>query len=401
MLARGRPGLGSPPGGRRPRVALVAHEVHDDGGMERALAELVRRGCTEVDFVVVSATLAPELRRLADWRHVPVPSRPFALKFLAFFLLAAARLPRRRVDLVHTMGAIIPRSVDVASVQFCHAAFRSAEGALAPREAPVLRRINTSLVRLLSLVAERRTYRPGAGRVLAAASRGVARELERNYPGVPVTVVPNGVDCDRFAPDADVRRRVRAAEAVPEDDIVALFVGGDWDRKGLRVVIEALAIAVKRVPTLRLWVVGRGDSERFRALAARLGVAHRVEFFGPRSDTERFYRAADVFVFPTRYEAFPLVALEAAAAGLPLVATPVNGVEELLEGGEAGIAVERLPAAVADALVQLATRPDERARMGHAARRRATAFTWEDSVRRTLGLYDRLLATARSVKETA
>jgi glycosyltransferase involved in cell wall biosynthesis len=126
-----------------------------------------------------------------------------------------------------------------------------------------------------------------------------------------------------------------------------------------------------------------------------------VEFFGPRSDTERFYRAADVFVFPTRYEAFPLVALEAAAAGLPLVATPVNGVEELLEDGEAGIAVERLPAAVADALVRLATRPDERARMGHAARRRATAFTWEDSVRRTLGLYDRLLATARSVKEAA
>jgi UDP-glucose:(heptosyl)LPS alpha-1,3-glucosyltransferase len=401
VLARGRLGLERPPGGRRPRVALVAHEVHDVGGMEHALAELVRGGHDEVDFVVVSATLAPELRRLVDWRRVPVPRRPFPLKFLVFFLLAEARLPRRAVDLVHTMGAIIPGSVDLASVQFCHAAFRSAEGALAPREAPLLRRINTSLVRLLSLAAERRTYRPGTRRVLAAASRGVARELERHYPGVPVTVVPNGVDCDRFAPDPDARRRVRAAEAVPDDDIVALFVGGDWDRKGLRVVIEALAVAVRRAPTLRLWVVGHGDRKRFHALAARRRVANRVEFFGPRSDTERFYRAADVFVFPTRYEAFPLVALEAAAAGLPLVATPVNGVEELFEGGEGGIAVERSPDAVADALVALAARPDERARMGHAARERATALTWENSVRRTLELYDGLLASARAGKEAA
>jgi glycosyltransferase involved in cell wall biosynthesis len=367
--------------------------------MEHALAELVRGGHAEVDFVVVSATLAPELRRLVHWRRVPVPRRPFPLKFLVFFLLAGARLPRRGVDLVHTMGAIVPGVLDVASVQFCHAAFRAAEGALAPQEAPLARRINTSLVRALSLGAERWTYRPRRSRVLAAVSRGTARELKRHYPGVAVVVIPNGVDCERFAPDPERRRQVRAAQSVGDEEVVALFVGGDWHRKGLGVTIEALAIAAERAPSLRLWVVGQGDEERFRALATGLGVGGRVAFLGRRRDTERFYQASDLFVLPTRYEAFPLVALEAAASGLPLVATPVNGVEELLVDGEAGIAVERSPDAVAEALVELATRSDDRARMADAARRRATAFTWEESVRGTLALYDRLLAQPSPVKE--
>ena len=198
--------------------------------MERVLAELVRGGGSEIDFVVVSATLSQELRRLVEWRRVPVPRRPYPLKFVLFFVLAGLRLLRRDADLVHSVGAIVPNRVDVAAVHFCHAGFRVAEGALAPRDAPLLRRLNTSLVRLLSLGAERWTYRPGRCRVLAAVSRGTARELERHYPGVAVVVISNGVDCERFAPDPERRRQVRAAQSVGDEGVVALFVGGDWDR---------------------------------------------------------------------------------------------------------------------------------------------------------------------------
>ena len=96
---------------------------------------------------------------------------------------------------------------------------------------------------------------------------------------------------------------------------MCLFVGGDWDRKGLGVAIEAVSLVRQRTP-IRLWVVGRGESGRFEQLAERLGVGDHVRFFGPRADTERFYQAADIFVLPTEYETFSLVAYEAAASSL-------------------------------------------------------------------------------------
>ena len=87
-------------------------------------------------------------------------------------------------------------------------------------------------------------------------------------------------------------------------------------------------------------MVGAGDAARIEALAGRHGVAGRLRLLGRRADVERWYQAADLFVFPTAYEAFPLVGLEAAASALPLVATAVNGIEDLVQDGDAGLLVE-------------------------------------------------------------
>ena len=119
-------------GGLRPRLALVAHGVHDHGGMERALAELVRRARREVDFVVVSPTLADDLQREVDWVRVRTPRRPYVLRFLVFFVVAGLRLRRVRADLRQSEGAIVPNRVDVATVQFCHAGYVASTGSLAP-----------------------------------------------------------------------------------------------------------------------------------------------------------------------------------------------------------------------------------------------------------------------------
>ena len=377
--------------GRRSRVALVAHDVHDHGGMEKALAELIRHGHTRVRFVVVSRRLAPDLRPLVDWRRVLVPARPFPLKFSLFFLLAAARLLRVRADLVHTMGAIVPGRAELATVQFCHAAFRELAATPSSRDS-LARRLNRKISTALSLAAERRLYRPHRAKTLAAVSRGVAGELRSYYPNVPVVLTPNGVDTDRFRPNPEERRRCRLEQRVGSDEVVALFLGGDWGRKGVAIAIEGIARAQKKFDApLRLWIVGRGDAPYYGRIAAIKGVSDRVTFFGPRSDPERFFQAADVFVFPTLYEAFPLAVLEAAACGLPLVVTAVNGVEELIsKGGESGIVVERTPESVAKALVRLAGSPCLRAELGHAARQSAQEFTWPRTVESVLETYSAL-----------
>ncbi len=378
-------------GDGRPRVALVAHGVHDDGGMERACAELIRHAHDEFSFTVVSAELDPALRSLVDrWVRIRVPMRPIPLKFVAFFLRAGLALRRLDVDLVHTVGAIVPNRVDVAAVHFCHAGHRASTGHLAPVGARPSRRLNTTIARALAVMAERWCYRPARLRSFAAVSGGVAEELRSHYPGVPVALTPNGIDLDRFRPDAAERDRTRAQYDVPPGQVVALFVGGDWNRKGLDLAIDAIAKSRADGTEVLLWVVGPGDEARFQARADALGVGDAVVFFGRRSDTERFYRAADVFVLPSEYETFSIVCFEAAASGLPVVAPPLHGVSDLIGDGAAGTVVERNADSVAAALVALAD-PATRARLGTEARRRAQQYTWEGSARSVLGLYRSLL----------
>jgi UDP-glucose:(heptosyl)LPS alpha-1,3-glucosyltransferase len=377
-LARATPGaVRRTTSRRKPRVALVTHGVHDDGGMERALAELVRRVRHEVDFAVLSPTLADDLRPYVDWVRVRTPHRPYALRFLVFFLVAGLRLRRIRSDLRQSEGAIVPNRVDVVSVHFCHAGYHAATGHLAPPEAPLARRVNTAVSRLVSLLAERWSYRRGRVRVFAAVSADIGRELETHFAVAPVVVTPNGVDRDRFRPDDRARAELREACGVTPDEMVALFVGGDWDRKGLAVAIAGLAEAKRAGANVVLWVVGDGDERRFADEARRWGVADRVRFFGFRKDSERFCQAADVFVLPTLYEAHPLSPHEAAACGLPVVVTRVNGVDELVGDGDAGAVVERSAAAVGAALARLAADPSLRARQRGRAAERAAAFTWQ------------------------
>jgi UDP-glucose:(heptosyl)LPS alpha-1,3-glucosyltransferase len=201
-----------------------------------------------------------------------------------------------------------------------------------------------------------------------------------------VRVVPNGVDTAQFRPDPQARRRVRARLGLAGESRLALFVGGDWERKGLRHVLDALAQA----PGWQLAVAGDGDAEALLARAARMGIADRVHVLGASSDLPPLYAAADAFVLPTAYETFSLVTYEAAAAGLPLLVTRVHGVEDVLEHGRNGWFITPDGAGIAGRLRELEADPALAGRMGAAARSAAAAFSWDAMVERYLELYDEL-----------
>jgi len=371
----------------RPTIALVAHGVHEHGGMERAFYELVRQAHDRYRFVVIASELDERLRGDVEWQRIRVPMRPISLKLVVFWLLAGLRLARTRATLVHTMGALVPNRADVATVQFCAAGFHERTGRFSSPGRTPLRRLNSAIVGLLGRAFETWSYRSGRLRVASAVSRGVAREVERHYPSVPLAITPNGVDLSRFVPDAAARAALRAEHGVRDDELVCMFVGNDWEHKGLAIAIDALAASGVDG---RLWVVGRGDVARYGARARELGV--EVLFAGSRTDVERWLAAADVFVFPTLYETFSNAAYEAAAVGLPVVATRVSGIDELLEGGRAGILVERDAASVAAALRTLAGDPTLRARLGAEGRRRTSSFDWSESVESVLRVYEDLVS---------
>jgi glycosyltransferase involved in cell wall biosynthesis len=370
-------------------VTIVAHDVGAIGGMERQLSELIggllERG---VEVVVVSRTCALEPHPGLRWIRVPGPARPFVLAF-PWFLAAGSLLVRRhRRGVVHTTGAIVLNRADVCTVHYCH---RGPVRRLARASRSIwIYRLNAAAARPLSRLAERLLYRRSRVSTLVAVSAGLAAELRSTLPDdTPVEVIPNGVDTQRFKPDENGRNSARREVGLGRDDLLALFVGNEWHAKGLSFAIEAVALT----KTWRLVVVGEGDRASHAARAHAIGIGERVTFLGPRADVDRMYLAADALVAPSAYETFSLVVHEAAASGLPIVATSVHGVDDLLADETGGRLVERDATAIANVLEQL-TDADLRARMGSAARAAVRDHGWDRVVDSYLGLYE----TAGSVR---
>ena len=389
------------PSDPRRHVILVAHDIQAVGGMERQLTELIRgllaRGWR---VTVVSRTL--HLRDLPGlrWLRVRGPARPFPIAYPWFLLAAALKLRRAEPGIVHTTGALAAVRADVSTVHLCHAAIRERAPLARASRAGRAYRLNAAIAALMSRVTERWCYSPRRARRLVGVSEGVSAEVERHIPAARgrVATVQNGVDPDDFRPPASEDERLHPAVGPADGRLVTLFVGGEWEGKGLRVAMEAIA----RSPEWRLVVVGRGDTERYTRIAAELGIADRVRFAGALVDPAPAYRAADAFLLPSAYETFSLVTYEAAASGLPLLVTRVSGVEELLEPDRNGWFVSRDPADIAARLETLARDPELRERLGAAAREASLRFSWDTMVDGYVAVYDELAsAPAGALDEVA
>ena len=366
-------------------LTLVASDVAPIGGMERAAYELVdrllRRGW-RVTVIARSCSIAPS----ANLRFVRLasPSRPVSLALLCDLLLGSLALRRHRAGIVQTTNAILASRVDVIQAHFCECAFRES-GISRSRRRSLAYRINSWLASWIALLLERWCYRPGRVQQIACVSAGLMQDTARCYPrvGTRLCSIPNGVELERFAARPGQRARVRSELAVDSDQLVALFVGGDWHRKGLRHAVAAMAAA----QGWTLMVVGDGDVGHFRDLAARLGVEDRVRFAGRLADPAPCFLAADALVAPSYYEAFSLVALEAAAAGLPLIVPKMSGTEELVRDGVTGWFTARDGKAIGARLSALRDDPARRTAMSTAARDSAAAYEWERVVDRFEALY--------------
>jgi glycosyltransferase involved in cell wall biosynthesis len=227
------------------------------------------------------------------------------------------------------------------------------------------RRLKAPFQILLGLITAR-----AADRVLAP-SAATAAEIRRDYRVEDVGVIPNVTGGLAIAPP------VPAGEAEGEPGYL-LFVGRLRIRKGVEVLLEALRQLKGRFPGAVLRIAG--DGEHRAALEARtreLGLAEAVTFLGscgaPR--VRALLRGAAALVVPSTYEGMPLVVLEALEAGVPVVASRVSGIPEVVVDGEAGWLVPpEEPDALAAALAEVLGNPAEAARRGEAGRRRVDAF---------------------------
>lgn len=237
-------------------------------------------------------------------------------------------------------------------------------------------------------VRDRIRYRGRAHRVVVALSRAEADDLVRTYGRVRarLEVIPNGVDLDRFRPPSPAERTAaRARLGLGEEERVALFIGHEFDRKGLSFAIRGL----RQAEGVLLLIVGGSDDIIAAANeeAKSVGVGERVLFLGPRYNLRPYLAASDLFVLPSAYEANALVVLEALASGLPVVATRVGFAPEVVVDGVNGFLVERDAREVGERMQQLADlSDDELAEYRRHARSSVEPYSWRAVARRYLDL---------------
>jgi glycosyltransferase involved in cell wall biosynthesis len=226
---------------------------------------------------------------------------------------------------------------------------------------------------------------PSQGRYLRT-EEGVARHP---WEAVFEVVIPNGIEMPARAGTAE-REQARAALGVGPDDFVVGIVARLSKQKAHQVLFDAVARCLPEVPNVRVVVIGDGErSAELRQYAQQVGIASRTKFMGTRRDVPFLLPGIDVSCLSSVHEGVPIALLEAMAAGVPVVATDVGSVRDIVEDGEQGFVIPvNDPVTFADRLRLLAREPEVRARLGKCARDRAEV---EFGIERTARGYESLL----------
>jgi glycosyltransferase involved in cell wall biosynthesis len=265
-------------------------------------------------------------------------------------------LRRRGVDIVHTHNPL-PLTYGAPAARIARAVAIHTKHGRNPGS-PIERMLRRGAARLV-----------GAFVAVSETTAEQARE-QKDCPPEVLRVIPNGIRLGRFRPDAAVRAAVRAELGIPADAWVVGTVGRIDEFKNQGMLVAAAARRVN--DRYRLVLVGDGPM-REAVTAQAAAISPHIQLTGRRMDVERLLPAFDVFALPSRSEGLPLVVPEAMAAGLPVIATSVGGLPDVVEDGETGLLVPVEEAALAAALDRLAGDRDRTRAMGARAREVALA----------------------------
>lgn len=200
-------------------------------------------------------------------------------------------------------------------------------------------------------------------------------EIE-GFPSEKVTVIPNGIDTDRFVPNAEARARIRAELNLPEAAPVCGIVAALRPEKDHALFLQAAARVVQRCPRSHFLIVGDGPERKvIETLRSELNLEDCVTLTGSRSDIPDLLAAMDCFALTSKMEASPVSILEAMSTGLPVVAPRVGSIPDAVDDGQNGLLVEASNLdETTDAMIALMQGANLRAEMGQSARVKAKRY---------------------------
>jgi glycosyltransferase involved in cell wall biosynthesis len=367
------------------RINFFVPRCTSDNSHGRYVIELSKRFSKMHSVRVFAGAFSADIESTVECHRIPVQQRPAIARLASLWVASLIATRRWPADITHNQGADAPVG-DVVTAQFCNKTIRRMS---AP--SGLYRRVNYAL----GAAVEKYCMTKRSTRKVIAVSGRVKSEIENEYGVSPanVVVIHHGVDLEAFNPELRNRWRdsVRDGLGLGRSDFVALFVGGDYRRKGLMTLLRALRRISRPIKTLAVEVVPDRALSDFVA-SCRLSDA--VKFVGRSKEIATFYAAADCFVLPTHYDTFSMATLEAMACGVPVIVSRVAGISELLTDGRDSFVLEDAEddAALAEQLERLIRNPEMRETLGAQGRSTAEQHSWDEVARKTASVYADILA---------
>ncbi len=372
------------------RLALVTHKVDFQDGQGRVNYELARAALDRGDEVTVIAEYCSEdIATHGRGRFVETNVAAFPTQLLRNLVFASKsarwlRKHRREFDIVQANGFITWEPADVVAVHFVHSAWLQTPSFPFHWSSFSPYAYYQRILTIMNGYFEKKAFRQAE--VIAAVSKFTAGEVAQlGIPAEKIVVVPNGVDLQEFHPGPSVRAEFNLPEGIP----LALFVGDiKTTRKNLGCIFEAMQF----IPQVHLAVAGKVEGSPYPAMAAQLDIADRVHFIGKTSKIAQLMRSCDLFVFPSRYEAHPLVLMEAIASGLPVVVSDNFGASDYIQDGGIVFNDANDVSALVAAMNTLIHFPEKRRAMSQAARQQSLKMPWSRTAEGYLKIYDTLMS---------
>lgn len=373
------------------KIGLVRSDLSGNGGAERySLAVLERLAARGWETHVFTRKLPRDFSSEIHAHLFRGKKTPRFFRHIAFEKWLRGAVPPQDLDFLLSLERTLPNDIYRAGGGV-HRVWRDIQLQNASPLRRALAALDPSHSQMLH--AEKAVFAVNNTRLVICNSQMVADEVVRcsSYPRARIRVVPNGVDTEKFSIGDTAAARAQCGFA--PDETIILFAGSGFWRKGADSALHILA-AWQKISKLKLRAVfvGRAENDSFEKLAAQLGLKTTVHFAGAATPDAmpNWYRAADVFLFPTRYDPFANACLEAAACGAAVATSARNGFAEHLTD-ETGLVLPPHTQDAARALelfcAALPSREQVRASIAH--------LTLEAHIEKLLGVFDEAAAFPR------
>jgi len=380
------------------KIAITCGYYNKKGGISRYVAELAERFAKKNEVHVYSMGWEDVGNDELIFHKVHGIHNQYLLEWINFLASNTIRFKfkKNEFDVLHTNGfeslchdVITSHSIHIAALKYL-------KTNNIPRGLGIADSVSLTIEKLI--YSKYRNYKK-----IIADSTSSKEELMKYYdvPDEDIAVIPLGVDLDEYKPmDKSGLTGLRKKYDIDESDIVLLIVATEFYRQGMVELIHAINILINQrsLDHIKLIIVGRARDEGFRRgdtyyreLAGKLGVFKNVIFAGHINELNLHYNLADIFVFPTKYEAFGIPTLEAMACGLAVLNSKI-GAGELMTDGVDGLHLNdpNNIREIADKLEMLIKDEKLRKLLGNNARKTAMKYSWDETARKTMNVYEQI-----------
>lgn len=324
--------------------------------------------------------------------HVPAFKLNAFIRTLSFAWFAAKAVGKESFDIIQSHEKTWKQDVYRVG-DGCHREWLDQR----KRFLPILKRFSLSYnpFHRLILKLEKNIFESGQCKKFIAISQMVKNDILKHYdcPQENISVVYNGVDLTRFHPDNrnQYRENIRRGLNIPKSSVLVLFVGSGFERKGLKLLLQATQYFNSK--DWCLLIMGKGKWKKFIDFVPEK-LRNQIIYKEPVPDIEKYYSAADIFALPSIYEPFGNANLEALASGLPVITTRHCGAADIIQHKQNGMIVESLESSkeLAENINSLFD-PVLRQSMGQQGRTLAEQYSVDKNTREMVKVYEEIIAS--------